>query len=89
MQVCVLMAVTTLLRSWNDCNTFELMQRRFPNIGVSLGFIIVFIVFIVCLTRSFGCCVCGPPFSLFPIGSLLPRTSDGQPFFICLYRADV
>ena len=31
------------------------MQRRFPNLGVSLGFIIVFIVFVVYLTRSFGC----------------------------------
>ena len=58
MHVLVLMAVIRLLRSWNDCNTFELMQRRFPEIGVNLGFIIVFIVFIVYLTRSFGCCVC-------------------------------
>ena len=32
------MAVTTSARSWNDCSTFEQMQRHFLKIGVSVGF---------------------------------------------------
>ena len=46
----VLMAVTTSLRSWNDYNAFEQMQRRFPKIGVSIVCTIGFIVFVVLLT---------------------------------------
>ena len=53
MHPCVLMAVTTSPRSWNDCNAFEQMQRRFPTIEVSVVFTIGFIVFIVHLT----CCL--------------------------------
>ena len=41
----VLMALTTSLRSWNDYNAFEQMQRHFPEIGVSIVFTIGFIVF--------------------------------------------
>ena len=47
----VLMAVTTSLRSWNDYNAVEQMQRRFPQKGVSIVFTIGFIVFVVHLTR--------------------------------------
>ena len=36
--LCVLMAVTTSARSWNDCSTFEQMQRRFIKTGVSVVF---------------------------------------------------
>ena len=36
--LCVLMAVTTSARSWNDCSTFEQMQHPFLKIGVSVGF---------------------------------------------------
>ena len=83
----VLMAVTTSLRSWNDCIAFEQMQRRFPRIGVSIVFTIGFIVFLVHLTRISVCFVysCSQPF---PFGLLFPRTSDGQPFFIRLYRTE-
>ena len=35
---CVLMTVTTSARSWNDCSTFEQMQRHFLKIGVSVLF---------------------------------------------------
>ena len=34
------------------------MQRRFPKIGVSVVFTIGFVVFVVHLTRTFGCFVC-------------------------------
>ena len=50
---CVLMVATTSTKSWNDCNTLDLMQRRFPKIGVSVVFTIGLIVFIVHLTRIF------------------------------------
>ena len=41
----VLMAVTISLRSWNDDNAFEQMQRHFPNMGISIVFTIGFTVF--------------------------------------------
>ena len=41
------MVVTTSLRSWNDYNAFEQMQRRFPKVGVSVVFTIGFVVFVV------------------------------------------
>ena len=83
----VLMAVTTSLRSWNDYKASEQMQRHFPNIGIRIVFTIGFIVFFVLLTCISGRFVysCSQPF-LF--GSLFPRTSDGQPFFIRLYRTE-
>ena len=70
---CVLMAVTTSVRSWNDCSTFEQMQRRFSKIGVSVVFTIGFIVFLVHLTCISGRFVysCSQPF-LFEF--LFPRT---------------
>ena len=34
----VLMAVTTSARSWNDCSTFERMQRRLTRTGIGDGF---------------------------------------------------
>ena len=51
---CVLLAVTTSARSWNDCSTFEQMQRRFAKIEVSVVFTIGLIVFIVLLTCFSG-----------------------------------
>ena len=59
----VLMAVTSSLRSWNDYNAFEQMQRRFPKIGVGVVFTIGFIVFIVHLTRTLAL-FCVPALSL-------------------------
>ena len=50
---CVLMAVTTSPRSWNDCNALELMQRHYLKIEVCVVFTIGFIVFLVHLTRIF------------------------------------
>ena len=50
MHLRALMAVTTSLRSWNDHNAFERMQRLFPKIGVSIVFTIEFVVFVVHLT---------------------------------------
>ena len=86
---CVLMAVTTSMKSWNDCNTLDLMQRRFRKIAVSVVFTMGFIVFIVHLTRSF----CGSSvillFSLlFTLGPLISRTGHGMLFLICLYRSE-
>ena len=79
---CVLIALTTSLRSWNDYNAFERMLRRIDKIGVGILFTIGFIVFIVHLTRISGRFVysCSQPFLS---GLLLfPRSSVGQPFFI-------
>ena len=50
----VLLAVTTSLRSWNDYNAFEQMQRHFPKIGTSIVFTIGFIVFFVLPTCVSG-----------------------------------
>ena len=68
------MAVTTSLRSWNDYNAFEQMQRRFPNIGFSIVFTIGFLVFVVLLTCISGC-FCVLLLSAFSSGFLFPRTS--------------
>ena len=50
---CVLMAVTTSAKSWNDCSTREMMQRRFSITGVSVVFAIGSIVFLVHFTHIF------------------------------------
>ena len=50
MQLRVLMAVTASLRSWNGYSAFERMLCLFPNIGISIVFIIWFIVPFVHLT---------------------------------------
>ena len=55
---CVLMAVTTSVTSWNDCNAFEQMQHHLLNIRISIVFTIEVIVFNVHLTRTSGCSVC-------------------------------
>ena len=82
----VLMAVTTSLRSWNDYNAFEQMQRHFPKIGVSIVLTIGLIAFVhlTCISGRFVYS-CSQPFHF---GLLFPRTSDGQPFFIRLYRTE-
>ena len=49
----VLMAVKTSLRSWNDCDAFDQMLRRFHQIAISVVFTIGSIVFLVHLTRIF------------------------------------
>ena len=68
------MAVTTSLRSWNDCNAFEQTQRRFPKMGVSFVFTIGVVVFIVHLTRTFGCFVCScSQLSSFHLSSCFPE----------------
>ena len=36
--LCVLMTVTTSARSWNDCRTFEQMQRHVLKMEVSVVF---------------------------------------------------
>ena len=65
------------------------MQRRFPKIGVIIVFTIGFIVFVVHLTRIFWVfCVFLLSAFFFPFRLLFPRTSDGKPFFICLYRTE-
>ena len=63
------------------------MLRLFPKIGVSIVFTIEFVVLVVHLTCISGRFVysCSQPF---PFGLLFPRTSDGQPFFIRLHRAE-
>ena len=48
---CVLMAVTTSVRFWNDCSTLEQMQRRYLKIAVSTVFTTGIIVFLVHLSR--------------------------------------
>ena len=61
-----LMAVTKPMRSWNDYNAFERMQRHFPKIGVSIVFTIEFVVFVVqvtCISGSF-CVVLLSAFSI-------------------------
>ena len=47
---CVLMAVSTSPRPWNDCNALELMQRRYLGTRVSVVFLIGFFV---TLTHAF------------------------------------
>ena len=64
------------------------MQRRFPKIGVSSVFTIGFIVFVVHLTRISGRFVYLALSLFLSNGLLFPRTSDGKPFFICLYRTE-
>ena len=67
----VLMTVAPSTRSWNDCSTFERMQRHFPKKGVIIVFTIGFIVF-VHLTSTFRVfCV---------------YSCSQQPFFIRFYR---
>ena len=63
------------------------MQCNFPKIGLSFVFTIGFMVFVVHLTCISGRFVhsCSQPF---PFGLLFPRTSEGQPFFIGLFRAE-
>ena len=47
------MAVTTIVRSWNDCNVLEQMQRRYLKIRVSVVFTTGHMVFLVHLTCIF------------------------------------
>ena len=75
---CVLMAVTPSLRSWNDYNAFERMQRHFPKVGVIIVFTNDSTVFVVHLTCIFGRFVFLLSAFFFPIGSLFPRTSYGR-----------
>ena len=82
--LCVLMTVTTSARSWNDCSTFEQMQRHFLKIEVSVVFIIGSTVSFVHFAWLVVVCVfCSQPF---PFGFLLPQSRDGQSFFIRFYR---
>ena len=53
------MAVTTIVRSWNDCNVLEQMQRRYLKIRVSVVFTTGPMVFVEQLTCIF--CVFGDP----------------------------
>ena len=82
--LCVLMAVTTSARSWNDCSTFEQMQRHFLKIGVSVGF--------YCRVHCTVCAfvwpvvVCVFCSQLFPFRFLLPQSRDGQSLFIRFHR---
>ena len=86
---CVLMAATTLTNSWNDCNTLDPVQRRFPKMGVSVVFTIGFIVFIVHLTRTFYLSSVILLSAIFlHLGPLISRTGHGKLFLICLYRAE-
>ena len=73
------MTVATLVKSWNDCNTFEQMQRHFLKIGVSVVFIIGFTMPFVHFAWLMVVCVfCS---QLFSFGFLLHQSRDGQPFF--------
>ena len=50
MQLRVVLAVTTSLRSWNGCSAFERMLCLFPIVGFCLVFTIGFIMLVVHLT---------------------------------------
>ena len=84
--LCVLMAVTTSARSWNDCSTFEQMQRRFIKTGDSVGFSHrvhrVHCAFHVTYGRV---CLLLSAFSLWILAS---PNSDGQTLFIRVYRTE-
>ena len=67
--VCFLMAVTTSSRSWNDCSTFEQMQRHFLKIGVSVVF---FGSTVLCVHLAWLIVVCVFLLSAFPFWVLAP-----------------
>ena len=86
---CVLMVVTTSERSWNECNTFEQMQRRHLKIGVSVVFTIGFIVFLVHLTSICVSSVILLSAFFLRTSTLFFTTSNGKPFSVCLYRVEL
>ena len=62
------------------------MLRLFPKMRVSIVFSIEFVVFVVLFTWLMVVRVfCSQPF---PFGFFLPSTSDGQTFFIRVYRTE-
>ena len=63
------------------------MLCLFPIKEFSIVFTIGFIVLVVHLTCLLVV-LCFLALSLFPFGFLLPRTSDGQTFFIRIYRTE-
>ena len=79
---CVLLAVTSSTRSWNDCSTFEQMQHHFFKWWVSVGFSSGTPFFVHFTWLIVVCVSCTQPF---PSGFLLPQTSDGQTLFIRMY----
>ena len=60
----VVMAVTASARSWNDCSTLELVQRRFLRIGVSTVFTIGFFVSLTCCLFYFYDVIFDPALSI-------------------------
>ena len=87
MQLCVLMAVTTSMRFWNDYNAFDWRLCLIPKVGASIVFTIGFIVPVLHLTCILVI-LCLVAFSFLPLWVLLLRTSNGQIFFICIYRTE-
>ena len=84
--LCVSMTVTTLVRSWNDCSTFEQMQHHFLKIEVSVGFF-----------SSGPPCACAIHvtysrvfllLSGFSLWVLVSSTCDGSTFFIRVHRTE-
>ena len=63
------------------------MLCLFPNLGASIVFTIEFIVLVLHLT-CFLVVLCFIALGLFAFGFLLLRTSDGQTFFIRIYRTE-